>query len=304
VKRSIAPYVFSALLACFACAGAQDAEIPKRPASEPPPPIPLWPGGAPGALGTDPKDIPAITVYPAPPEKTAGAAVVVCPGGGYGFLAAHEGRPVAEWLNGLGVTGIVLTYRLGPRYRHPAPLQDAQRAIRIARARASEWKLNPERIGILGFSAGGHLASTAATHFDGGKPNAADPVERLSSRPDFAILIYPVITMADPYTHQGSRKNLLGEEPKAELIDLLSNEKQVTAETPPAFIVFGANDKVVPVENGLMFASALSKAKAPFELHVYERGPHGFGLGTQGPVAVAWPNRCAEWLGVRGVLAR
>jgi acetyl esterase/lipase len=296
-----AAFVLSGLLAG---AGAWGAEDPKRPATEPSQAIPLWPGGAPGALGTEPKDIPAITVFPAPAEKASGAAVVVCPGGAYGYLAPYEGWPVAEWLNSLGVTGFVLSYRLGPRYHHPAPLQDAQRAIRTARARASEWKLNPERIGILGFSAGGHLASTAATHFDGGNPDAADPVERLSSRPDFAILIYPVITMADPFTHKGSRKNLLGEEPKAELIDLLSNEKQVTAETPPTFIVFGANDKVVPVENGLMFASALSKAKAPFELHVYERGPHGFGLGVKDPVLVTWPDRCAAWLGVRGVLAR
>src|SRR5437588_8721902 len=160
-------------------------------------PIILWPSGAPGAVGKESNDIPTLTPYFAPKEKATGAAVIVCPGGGYTHLADHEGRPVAEWLNTLGITAFVLKYRLGPRYHHPAPLQDAARAIRTARARAAEWKIDPKRIGIIGFSAGGHLASTIATHFDSGKPDARDLIERVSSRPNLAVLIYPVITMRD-----------------------------------------------------------------------------------------------------------
>src|SRR5215208_1239333 len=160
-------------------------------------PFPLWPQGAPGALGKEPADVPTLTPYPAPKERATGAAIVVCPGGGYQHLADHEGRPVAEWLNSVGVTAFVLKYRLGPRYRHPSMSQDAARAIRLVRARAAEWGLDAGRVGILGFSAGGHLASTAGTHFDAGKPDAADPVERVSSRPSLMILIYPVITMRE-----------------------------------------------------------------------------------------------------------
>src|SRR5204862_3028506 len=159
----------------------------------------------------------SLTAYLPPKEKATGAAIIVCPGGGYTHLAEHEGRPVAEWLNTIGVTAFVLKYRLGPRYHHPAPLQDAARAIRTVRARASEWNLDPERIGVLGFSAGGHVASTIATHFDAGKADAADPLERVSSRPSVAILIYPVITMGDK-THPGSKKTLLGNNPTPELL--------------------------------------------------------------------------------------
>jgi acetyl esterase/lipase len=230
--------------------------------------------------------------------------VVVCPGGGYGGLAEHEGHPIAKWLNSLGVTAIVLKYRLGSAgYRHPVMLNDASRAIRTVRSHAGEWKIDPKRIGILGFSAGGHLASTAATHFDEGKPEASDTVERVSSRPDFAVLVYPVITMEDPYTHRGSRQNLLGENPSRELIELLSNEKQVTAKTPPCFLVHTADDAAVPVENSLLFASACRKAGVPVEIHVFEHGPHGFGLGANSPVLngtnsvlSAWPSLCAAWM--------
>jgi acetyl esterase/lipase len=215
----------------------------------------------------------------------------------------HEGRAVAEWLNTIGVTAFVLKYRLGPRYRHPSMLQDAARAIRTVRARAAEWGLDPERIGILGFSAGGHLASTAGTHFDAGRADAADPVERVSSRPSLMILVYPVITMREK-THAGSRKNLLGDNPTPELVALLSNEEQVTKETPPAFLVHTYTDTAVPVENTLMFASALRRAGVPFELHLYERGPHGFGLGIRNgvtdPVLSTWPARCADWLRLHG----
>jgi acetyl esterase/lipase len=271
-------------------------------------PFALWPQGAPGALGKEPADVPTLTPYLAPKEKATGAAVVICPGGGYGHLADHEGRPVAEWLNSVGVTAFVLKYRLGPRYRHPSMLQDAARAVRTVRARAAEWGLDPERVGILGFSAGGHLASTAGTHFDAGKPDATDPVERVSSRPSVMILIYPVITMREK-THGGSKKNLLGENPAPELVALLSNEEQVTKETPPAFLVHTMNDTAVPVENTLMFVSALRKAGVPFELHLYERGPHGFGLGVRegkpaDPILSTWPARAADWLRVHGFAAK
>ncbi len=265
-------------------------------------PITLWPGGAPGAQGREPVDIPTLTPYLVPKDKATGAAVIVCPGGGYTRLAEHEGRPVAEWLNTIGVQAFVLKYRLGPRYQHPAPLQDAARAIRTLRARATEWGLDPERIGILGFSAGGHVASTAGTHFDAGKADAPDPIERMSSRPNILMLLYPVITMRE-LTHAGSKKNLLGADPKPELVALLSNDEQVTKETPPTFLVHTVNDAGVPVENSLLFVAALRKAGVPFELHLYERGPHGFGLGTRNgvtdPVLSTWPERCADWLRLR-----
>lgn len=262
-------------------------------------PIVLWPGGAPGAAGNEPLDIPTLTPYLPPKEKVTGAAIIVCPGGGYTHLADHEGRPVAEWLNSLGITAFVLKYRLGPRYHHPAPLQDAARAIRLVRARAGAWRLDPQRIGILGFSAGGHVASTAGTHFDSGNPSAADLIDRESSRPNLMILIYAVITMRGK-GHAGSRLNLLGANPSTELVALLSNEEQVTKETPPTFLVHTMTDATVPVENSLLFVSALRKAGVPFELHLYERGPHGFGLGEKDPILATWPARCADWLKLHG----
>jgi acetyl esterase/lipase len=265
-------------------------------------PIILWPNGAPGAVGKESNDIPTLTPYFAPKEKATGAAVIVCPGGGYTHLADHEGQPVAEWLNTLGITAFVLKYRLGPRYRHPAPLQDAARAIRTIRARATEWNIDAKHIGILGFSAGGHVASTIGTHFESGQPNASDAIERVSSRPDLMILIYPVITMRE-FGHAGSKRMLLGENPPADLVALLSNEEQVTKETPPAFLVHTANDTAVPVENSLRFAEALKKAGVPFELNIYERGPHGFGLGGKDPILSTWPQRCEEWLRVHGFAA-
>ena len=295
----------SLLLACLAVGGAGAFE--KARAAEP---FALWPQGAPGALGHEPEDVPTLTPYPAPKEKATGAAFVICPGGGYGHLSLeHEGRAVAEWLNSIGVTAFVLKYRLGPRYHHPVMLQDAARAIRTVRARAAEWGLDPERVGILGFSAGGHLASTAGTHFDAGKPDSADPIERVSSRPSLMILIYPVITMRE-LTHAGSKRNLLGESPTPELVALLSNEEQVTKETPPTFLVHTMNDAAVPVENTLMFVAALRKAGVPFELHLYERGPHGFGLGTArdnkpaDPILSTWPAHAADWLRLHGFAAK
>jgi acetyl esterase/lipase len=261
-------------------------------------PIELWPSGAPGAVGKEAQDIPTLTPY-IPKQNATGAAVIVCPGGGYSHLADHEGGPVAEWLNSIGVTAFVLKYRIGPRYHHPAPLQDAARAMRIVRSRAAEWKLDPKRIGILGFSAGGHLASTMGTHFDAGQQNSTDAIERVSSRPDLMILIYPVITMGN-FTHGGSKKQLLGDNPSAEMVALLSNQLQVTKETPPTFLIHTANDAAVPVENSLYFAEALRKAGVPFEMHIYERGPHGFGLGGKDPVLSGWPAQCAAWLKLHG----
>jgi len=222
-------------------------------------PIVLWPGGAPGALGQNPEDVPTITPFIADKKDATGAAVVICPGGGYAHLADHEGRPVAEWLNTLGISAFVLKYRLGPRYNHPAPLLDAARALRTVRSRAAEWGIDPTKIGILGFSAGGHLASSLGTHFDSGLPNSTDPIERVSSRPDLLVLIYPVISMRE-MGHAGSRRNLLGSTPSAELIALLSNEEQVTKSTPPSFLVHTMTDEAVPVENSMMFAAALRRA--------------------------------------------
>src|SRR6187402_3205308 len=242
-------------------------------------PIPLWPGGAPGALGTAEQDIPTLTAFLPAPEKATGAAIVICPGGGYGGLAPHEGAGYAEWLADNGVAGIVLKYRLGSKgYRHPAMLNDAARAVRLTRSKAVDWKIDPKRVGIMGSSAGGHLASTLLTHFDAGKADAADPIERLSSRPDVGILCYAVITMG-PNTHGGSKKALLGENPAPELVELLSNEKQVTKDTPPTFVWHTWEDTAVKVENSLDFAAALRKAGVQFDLHVYQKGGHGMGLG-------------------------
>jgi len=265
----------------------------------------LWPDGAPGARGTEPVDKPKITLYRAAEASATGAAVVVCPGGGYGVVAAdHEGKQIAEWLNSLGVSAFVLQYRLGPRYHHPAPLQDAQRAIRTVRARAQEWGVDPGRIGILGFSAGGHLTSTAATHFDAGAAGAADPVERVSSRPDFAVLAYPVISLVDPVAHKGSRQNLLGDDPDPALVELLSNERQVTAQTPPSFLFHTADDPGVPVANSLLFFEALRKAGVPAELHVFAHGRHGVGLAQDDPALSQWPKLCALWMKGLGLLDR
>lgn len=263
----------------------------------------LWPQGAPGAVGTEERDKPSLTIYPAPADKANGTAVVVCPGGGYGALAVgHEGKEPAEWLNRHGIAAFVLRYRLGPRYHHPAPLQDAQRAMRIVRSHAKEWKVDPNRIGIWGFSAGGHLASTVATHFDDGKADAEDPIERVSCRPDFAILCYPVITLRPPFAHGGSRRNLLGDKPDEELVTSLCNDEQVTEKTPPTFLFHTTEDTAVPPENSILFYQALRKKKVPAELHIYEKGTHGIGLGVGRGAVAAWPDQLAGWLKTRGLL--
>ena len=265
----------------------------------------LWPEGAPGAVGSEAADKPKLTVYRAPNEDANGAAVVVCPGGSYGRLAAdHEGKQVAEWLNSFGVSAFVLQYRLGPRYRHPAPLQDAQRAIRMVRARAGEWGVDPGRVGILGFSAGGHLASTTATHFDEGHADAADPIERQGSRPDFAVLAYPVISLEGPAAHSNSRRNLLGDPADPALVQLLSNERQVTARTPPTFLFHTADDPGVPVQNALLFYDAMQAKGVPGELHVFAHGPHGVGLAPDDAALSQWPRLCALWMEKLGLLAR
>ena len=263
-------------------------------------PIVLWENGAPNAVGKEPQDIPTITPFLAPKETATGAAIVVCPGGGYSRLSdVKEGSDVAKWLNSLGISAFVLKYRLGMRYHEPNPLLDAARALRTVRSRAKEWNLDEKRIGILGFSAGGHLASTLGTHFDSGKTDATDPIERAGSRPDLMVLIYPVITMGE-FTHQGSKKNLLGEKPTGDLIKLYSNEQQVTKETPPTFLVHTMTDTAVPVENSLMFLSAVRKVGVPFEFHLYEQGPHGFGLAPTNPILASWADRCADWLALHG----
>jgi acetyl esterase/lipase len=258
----------------------------------------LWPQGAPDAKGTADKDKPTLTILPAPADKATGAGVVICPGGGYGaVMMTYEGVDAGRWFNTLGVSAFVLNYRHSGRgYHYPAPLEDAQRALRTVRSRAAEWKLDPQMIGIAGFSAGGHLASTAGTHFDKGNSDATDPIERASCRPDFMVLVYPVITLSAPSTHGGSLRNLLGDKPDPKLVENLSNEKQVTSETPPAFLVASSADTVVPAENSVLFYLALRKAKVPAELHVYEKGNHGFGLAQNDPVVGTWTARCADWL--------
>jgi len=260
----------------------------------------LWPNGAPGALGSEESDRPSVTVY-LPESNGANSGVVVCPGGGYGMLALdHEGKQIAEWLNARGVAAFILRYRLGPRYHHPIELGDAQRAIRLVRFHAGDYGVAADRIGIWGFSAGGHLASTAGTHFDKGNADAADAIDRVSSRPDFMILAYPVISLNTPYTHRGSLRNLLGDNPDPKLAASLSNETQVTAETPPTFLFHTSTDPVVPVENSVLFYLALRKAGVPAEMHIYERGQHGVGLAQSDPMLSTWPSRLADWMKLHG----
>jgi acetyl esterase/lipase len=265
----------------------------------------LWPKGAPGAVGEEERDKPSITPFLAPEDKATGAACIVCPGGGYGgLMTSYEGDEVCQWLNGIGIHAFTLRYRLGPRYHHPAMMNDVNRAVRMVRARAAEWKVDPDKIGVWGFSAGGHLAATAATHFDDGKADAEDPVEKVSSRPNYAIMTYPVISLVQPYTHMGSTKNLLGDKVNdMELRAFLSPEKQVTAKTPPCFLMHTFED-VVSAENSIDFYTALKKANVPAELHVYEKGKHGYGLGLKDPVLKSWPERLTDWLKVRGMLKK
>ncbi len=274
-------------------------------AADPPAVERLWPVRAPGATGDRPEDTPTLTIW-RPTENAAKTAIVVCPGGGYGHLALdHEGKQIAQWLNSLGITAAVLEYRhRGKGYAHPAPLTDAQRAIRLVRSRAEALDIDAHRVGIIGFSAGGHLASTAATHFDTGNPQADDPVDRVSCRPDFAILCYAVIAFGEPFTHAGSQHNLLGKDAPPELVQQFSNEKQVSAETPPCFIWHTDEDRVVPSENSVMFYLACRKHKVPAELHIYRSGQHGVGLAAKINGANLWPKQCELWLRGQGFLPK
>jgi acetyl esterase/lipase len=263
----------------------------------------LWPAGAPGALGQDDADKPALTIYM--PAVTTGpmTAVIIAPGGSYARLSMNkEGRLPANYLNSLGIAAFVLRYRLGPRYHHPIELGDAQRAVRFVRSRAAEWHIAPDRIGIMGFSAGGHLASSASTHVEAGTATAADPLDRVSSRPDFTVLGYPVISLVEPFTHQGSKTNLLGESPDPALARSLSSETQVTASTPPAFLYHTTTDATVPVENAVAYFLALRKAGVSAEMHVFRNGPHGTGLAQEDPALAEWPRLLANWLRVSGLL--
>jgi acetyl esterase/lipase len=265
--------------------------------------IPLWSHGAPGALGSADADVPTITAYFPDPVRAPLPAVVVCPGGSYrGVATAYEGREAQEYLNSIGVAVFLLQYRVGPRYHYPIELMDAQRAMRMVRTHAREWGLDPHRIGIMGFSAGGHLASTVSTHFDADAPNVADSVDRASSRPDFAILIYPVISMTAPWTHQGSKHFLLGDSPDSAVAHNVSNDLMVTSQTPPTFLVHTDGDSLVPAENSVSYYLALRKAGVPAELHIFQNGRHGLALGMGDAVFGEWPRVLANWLQTNGWL--
>ena len=275
--------------------------------------IPLWPEGVPGAIaGAGPEGVedgrvrnvhvPTLTAYPSPSASRTGTAVIVCPGGGYRRLAVeHEGKDVAAWLNSLGVSAFVLKYRL-QEYGHPAPLRDVLRAVRLLRSRASAWGIDPQRIGVLGFSAGGHLASSAGTLFDAPEGRTGAELDSVSARPDFLVLVYPVITLVDSSAHSGSRESLLGKSPAPGLAEALSTHLRVTSATPPAFLVHGGTDTAVPADNSVLFYSALRRAGVPAEMHLYQEGPHGIGLKPGfGPMS-QWADRCAEWMKARGLL--
>ena len=294
-----------ASLAITACAGTQVApSVASSPVAARPlvaraqPAIPLWANGAPGALGTADVDQPIITPYLPPVGTANGTAVVIFPGGGYQHLSMEkEGSDVANWLAGTGVTAFVVRYRLGPTYHHPIELGDAQRAIRIVRSRATEWGIDAHRLGIIGFSAGGHLASTAGTHHDAGNATSSDPIEHVSSRPDFMLLLYPVITFRDTVLmHRGSRDNLIGKTPDPALVRLLSNEVQVTRDTPPTFIAHATDDRTVPVENAIMFYEAAKAKGVPVEMHIFESGGHGFGLAPANPALGEWTTLADAWI--------
>jgi acetyl esterase/lipase len=274
--------------------------------------LPLWPEGVPGVKPhtapfiADPTGRvgevhePTLTVYAPPAGQANGTAAIICPGGGYAWLSTvREGKRYAEWLNQFGVTCFVLHYRL-KEYGHPAPLRDALRAIRLVRSRAAEFGVDPQRIGIVGSSAGGHLASSAATLFNhpDGKTGAA--LDEVSARPDFAILVYPVILMEGPHIHAGSRNNLISEKPSPELVGLVSTERRVTKDTPPVFLVHAQDDKAVPVENSLAFYAALRAAGVPVEMHLYEKGGHGFAMEAKHVPTSEWPDRAETWLRSHG----
>jgi acetyl esterase/lipase len=264
----------------------------------------LWPNGAPGAQGSEDIDKPSLTVYLPAGANATKTGVVVAPGGGYQHLSmVKEGSDIAHWLNARGVAAFVLTYRLGPKYHYPVELEDAQRAIRMVRANAAEYGIAENQVGMWGFSAGGHLAATAGTHFDAGNAGASDTIEQKGSRPDFLILAYPVITMEEPDVHHGSLKYLLGDTPDPALVRSLSAELQVTKDTPPSFLFATTEDKTVPVVNSVMFYTALVKAGVPAEMHLFQHGAHGAGLAAANPQLSVWPDLLAKWMRERGYMA-
>jgi acetyl esterase/lipase len=296
--------IFAATSLTFAAPATDQSTVTVTAAPKPEKAITLWPHGAPGALGTAEKDTPTITPFLAPTPAPSRVAFLVLPGGGYAMLADHEGATFAEWFAQHGIHAFVLRYRLGSEgYHYPAEFDDVSRALRYLRAHAADYNIDPEKIGIIGSSAGGHLASTLLTHFDPGNPDALDPIDRVSSRPNLGVLCYPVISMG-PLGHQGSLHNLLGEYPDPALVALLSNEHQVKANTPPCFIWSTEDDPVVPVENSLLFAGALREKKIPFDLHIYQHGPHGLGMQDSYPFAHPhpWVGDMEHWLVVNGWL--
>jgi acetyl esterase/lipase len=278
--------------------------------------LPLWPAGkVPNFQKTDETEIrdttdiiriskvqvPGIAIYLPSKENATGQGIVICPGGGYGILAYDwEGTDIAKMLNSKGIAAIVLKYRL-PNSKsnivpNLSPLMDAKRAIRMVRYYAAKWNIKKDQIGVMGFSAGGHLASTLGTHFDSGDMASKDSIEQFSSRPDFMVLVYPVISMTKEIMHKGSRNNLIGDKPTEELAKLYSNELQVTKQTPPTFLVHAADDKAVPVENSLLFFQALKDNNVPVEMHIYPAGGHGFGLAIGKGYLETWADRCIDWL--------
>ena len=295
------------ILARLATLAVGDAAAQSDPFTPPTTPrtIVLWPDGAPGAVGKDDADVPTVTIYLPAPSQATGAGIVVCPGGGYSRLAVdHEGHQVARLLTSRGVAAFILKYRLGPRYHHPAMQQDVLQAIRYVRWNAAEFNVHTDRIGVMGFSAGGHLASTAATLFDGGAATARAPIDRVSSRPDFAVLVYPVIVMGESITHKGSQTNLLGDRPSADLIAKLSTDKQVTARTPPTFLFHTNEDTGVLPENSVRFYLALRTAGVPAELHIFQKGEHGVGLAPADPALRTWPELLVVWMEGLGLFAK
>lgn len=272
---------------------AYQVQLPER--------VALWPAGAANARGTSEEDQPSLTVYPAAGPQRTSSAVIVFPGGGYVHLAMdHEGAQVAAWLNSYGISAFVLRYRLGPKYHHPVQLGDAQRAVRWVRAHSVQYGFNPEHVGVWGFSAGGHLASSVGTHFDAGNENSSDPVDKQSCRPNFLILAYPVITLKEPYLHRGSRDALLGPSPNSAVVQSLSNETRVGKDTPPTFLFHTSDDAVVPVQNSIEFYLALRAAGVPAEMHIFESGKHGVGLARDNPPLAGWPDLVAKWLKENG----
>ncbi|MDF2724263.1 MAG: esterase/lipase-like protein [Paenibacillus sp.] len=259
--------------------------------------IKLWQDRAPFQAGDTEEDYPRLVAFPVESEKPAGC-VIVCPGGGYARRADHEGEPIARWLNSLGIAAFVLHYRVAP-YRHPAELGDCQRAVRWVRYHAEQYNIDPDRIGMLGFSAGGHATAMAGVHYDSGNPEAADPIDRLSSKLNAIVLCYAVISFVGQ-PHTGSMKNLIGEDAPQQLREHLSGELQVDANTPPTFLWHTAEDPGVKVSHSLGFASALAQHGVPFDLHVYESGRHGLGLAKDHPEAYAWTLECGNWLRKRG----